>query len=70
MLVLSRKLGQEIVIGGNVRVRVVSVHGNQVRLGFTAPAEVVICREELVGAGGAAAARKTPRTAGEAPVPV
>jgi carbon storage regulator len=47
MLVLSRKVGEEIVIGDEVRVRVVSVHGNQVRLGFEAPRTVAIQREEL-----------------------
>ena len=38
MLVLSRKVGEEIVIGDNVRVRVVSVQGSQVRLGFNCAA--------------------------------
>jgi len=47
MLVLSRKIGEEIVIGDEVRVRVVSVQGNQVRLGFEAPRTVAIQREEL-----------------------
>jgi len=49
MLVLSRKVGEEIVIGDNVRVRVLSIQGNQVRLGFVAPREVSITREELLG---------------------
>lgn len=66
MLVLSRKLGEEIVIGGNVRVRVVAVNGNQVRLGFTAPADVLIRREELLGSGGGAAVRRVPRPAEDA----
>jgi carbon storage regulator len=48
MLVLSRKLGEEINIGGDIRVRVVSIHGNQVRLGFVAPLEVGIKRQELL----------------------
>jgi len=55
MLVLSRKVGEEIIISDNIRVTVVAVRGNQVRLGFTAPREVSIQREELlreVGAGG------------------
>lgn len=39
MLVLSRKLGEEIVVGENIRLTVVSIRGNQVRLGFTAPTE-------------------------------
>jgi carbon storage regulator len=48
MLVLSRKVGEEIVIGGDIRVRVVSIQGNQVRLGFAAPLEVKIKRQELL----------------------
>jgi carbon storage regulator CsrA len=47
MLVLSRKIGEEIVIGDNIRVTVVAVRGNQVRLGFSAPEDVVIQRAEL-----------------------
>lgn len=47
MLVLSRKLGERIVIGEGITVTVVAVHGNRVRLGFNAPAEVPIHREEL-----------------------
>ena len=48
MLVLSRKVGEEIVIGNDIRVRVVAIQGNQIRLGFTAPKEVPIQREELL----------------------
>jgi carbon storage regulator len=47
MLVLSRKPGEEVVIGGNIRLTVVAIRGNQVRLGVTAPADVSIWREEL-----------------------
>jgi carbon storage regulator len=47
MLVLSRKIGEEIVIGDNIRVTVVSIRGNQVRLGFSAPDEIPIQRAEL-----------------------
>jgi carbon storage regulator len=47
MLVLSRKVGQEIIIGDNIRVQVLWVRGNQVRLGFTAPVDVPISREEI-----------------------
>ena len=47
MLVLSRKVGEEIVIADNIRVTVVAIRGNQVRLGFEAPPEVAIQREEL-----------------------
>ncbi len=48
MLVLSRKVGEEIYIGDEIRVRVVSIQGNQVRLGFVAPRDVIIKREELL----------------------
>lgn len=47
MLVLSRKDGEEIVIGNNVRVEVLSIKGNTVRLGIKAPKEVPIVRGEL-----------------------
>lgn len=47
MLVLSRKLGEEVIIGGNIRIKVLAVQGNQVRLGFTAPEDVSIFRQEL-----------------------
>ena len=47
MLVLSRKRGERIVIGNGIVVTVVAVHGDRVRLGFDAPAEVPIHREEI-----------------------
>jgi carbon storage regulator len=47
MLVLSRKPGEKIVIGGDITVSVVEVHGDRVRLAFEAPAEVRILRAEL-----------------------
>jgi carbon storage regulator len=46
MLVLTRKAGEEIVIGENIRLRVVVIRGSQVRLGITAPGAVSIQREE------------------------
>jgi len=47
MLVLSRKLGQELVIGENIRITVNRVSGNRVTLGISAPEEVRIVRGEL-----------------------
>ncbi len=47
MLVLTRRIGESIVIGENVRVQVVAVRAGQVSLGFTAPAAVGIFREEV-----------------------
>lgn len=47
MLVLSRKVDEQVIIGGEIRITVVSIRGNQVRLGFEAPPSVPIFREEL-----------------------
>lgn len=47
MLVLSRKLNETIIIDGNIRITVVGLRGNQVRLGIDAPDSVGIFREEL-----------------------
>ena len=49
MLVLSRKPGEQVVIGGGITVTVVSVLGNTVRLAFDAPDQVRILRAELLG---------------------
>ncbi len=48
MLVLSRKLNETIVIDGNIRITVVGIRGNQVRIGIQAPDSVKIFRQELV----------------------
>ena len=47
MLVLSRKLGEAIVIGNGITVTIVEVKGERVRLGVSAPPEVTIHREEV-----------------------
>lgn len=47
MLVLSRKVGQEILVGDNVRITVTKVSGNRVTLGIEAPDHVRILRGEL-----------------------
>ncbi len=47
MLVLSRKVDEEIVIGNNVTIKVVKVIGNRVRLGISAPPSVNIRRGEV-----------------------
>lgn len=47
MLILSRKAGQSIVIGGNVVVKVVRVDGDQIKLGIQAPQEIPAHREEV-----------------------
>lgn len=48
MLVLSRKLGERIVIGDNIVVTVVEIDRGKIRLGIDAPKEVAIYRGELV----------------------
>jgi carbon storage regulator len=47
MLVLSRKVGEQIVIGDNIVLTVVEVRGEKVRLGITAPKDVVVHRMEI-----------------------
>ena len=47
MLVLSRKVGEQLVIDGNIIVEVVKIQGNRISLGIVAPANVKILRGEL-----------------------
>jgi carbon storage regulator len=47
MLVLSRKIGESINIDGDIEVRVLDVRDGRVRLGFSAPSDVGIRRQEL-----------------------
>lgn len=47
MLVLTRKLNESIVINDNIRITVIAIRGNQIRLGIEAPDCVPIYREEL-----------------------
>jgi len=46
MLVLTRKLGETVVVGDCIRIKVLSVHSGRIRLGITAPPHLPICREE------------------------
>ncbi len=47
MLVVSRKVGQRILIGDKIAVTVVKVSGGGVRIGIEAPAEMAVMREEI-----------------------
>jgi carbon storage regulator len=47
MLVLTRRVGEEIIIAGNIRVTVTAIKGDKVRIGITAPPEVRVDREEI-----------------------
>jgi carbon storage regulator len=48
MLVLSRRVGEAIVVGGNIRIVVLSVTGNSVRFGVEAPRAISVHREEVL----------------------
>jgi carbon storage regulator len=50
MLVLTRKVGERIVLDNRIVLEVLQVNGNRVRLGITAPADVSVLREELLQA--------------------
>ena len=47
MLILTRKLGESINIGEDIRISVLGIHGRQVRIGIDAPLDVVVHREEI-----------------------
>jgi carbon storage regulator len=47
MLILTRRVGETLIIGDDVNVTVLGVKGNQVRLGINAPKDVSVHREEI-----------------------
>ena len=47
MLILTRRVGETVMIGDDVTVTVLGVKGNQVRIGVNAPRDVAVHREEI-----------------------
>ena len=68
MLILTRRVGESLMIGDDVNVTVLGVKGNQVRIGVNAPKDVAVHREEIYqriqqehqGGAGAAAGEPPP----------
>ena len=47
MLILTRRVGETVVIGDNVTVAIIGVKGNQIRIGINAPKDVTVHRKEI-----------------------
>lgn len=48
MLILTRRVGESLIIGDDVTITVLGVKGNQVRIGVNAPRDVAVHREEIL----------------------
>ena len=69
MLILTRRVGETLMIGDSVTVTILGVKGNQVRVGITAPKDVAVHREEIfqrIGKDAANAAARGESGAGAA----
>jgi carbon storage regulator len=47
MLILSRRVGESIIIGDNIEITIVDIKGNQIKLGIKAPSEIRVHRYEI-----------------------
>jgi len=63
VLILSRKVHQEIVIGNGISITIVAIRGKQVRIGIKAPPQVPIRRDELEPLPAPTTAKSRPQTA-------
>ena len=48
MLILTRRKEESVIINGNIKIRILGLKDNQVKIGFEAPEDVAIVREELL----------------------
>ena len=48
MLVLTRHVGQSLIINNNITVRIISIDGDNVKVGIEAPKEIPICRDDII----------------------
>lgn len=48
MLILSRKIGQSLIIGDDVEIKIVSIDGDNVKIGISAPKDISVVRKELL----------------------
>ncbi|MEG6566770.1 carbon storage regulator CsrA [Thermoanaerobacterium saccharolyticum] len=48
MLILTRKIGQSLIIGDNIEIKIVSIDGENVKIGISAPKDVSVIRKELL----------------------
>ena len=68
MLVLSRRIGERLVIDAKITVTVIEVRGGQIRLGIEAPSEIPVWREEVAKKEMVAVQSLTPPFAVEQPL--
>jgi len=61
MLILTRKLGEAIAIGDEVKVHLLEIKGRQVRIGVEAPPHITVHREEIYGRSGNRIKSRQPR---------
>ncbi len=47
MLILTRRVSEEVMIGDDIKIKILGVKGNQVRIGVAAPEDVSVHREEI-----------------------